>query len=78
MMNNRAKIKSLISFVLSLAIVLSLLTTAASAATVTITFDANGVTSGAYDSVVDVNMTLGATTIKKVYIKTIRFSWGVC
>ncbi|MFR5858226.1 MAG: hypothetical protein ACLUJC_03240 [Clostridia bacterium] len=74
MMNNRAKIKSLISFVLSLAIVLSLLTTAASAATVTITFDANGVTSGAYDSVVDVNMTLGATTIKKVYIKTVSSS----
>ena len=59
---------------LSLAIVLSLLTTAASAATVTITFDANGVTSGTYDSVVDVDMTLGATQIKKVYIKTVSSS----
>ena len=74
MMNNRARIKSLIYFVLSLAIVLSLLTTAASAATVTITFDANGVTSGTYDSVVDVDMTLGATTIKKIYIKTVSSS----
>lgn len=63
--------KRLISVLLLLSLLISSLSVGVSAATISITFDKTGITSGCYDQAIECSILIGTTQISTLYIKDI-------